>query len=91
MANLNREKEWKKLLNSVPMEVCSRYHYLNVFFNGLELNINDLSSLKDLKQLVYNFITFSIQATLVKDLIYTSIFYFKLDDVPYFINSNFQC
>jgi hypothetical protein len=33
----------------------------------------------------------SIQATLIKDLIYTSIFYFKLNNVPYFINSNFQC
>jgi hypothetical protein len=73
------------------MEVYSQYHYLNVFFNSLEPNINNLSSLKDLKQLVYNSIISSIQATLVKNLIYIFIFYFKLDDVPYFINNNFQC
>jgi hypothetical protein len=73
------------------MEAYSQYYYFNVFFDSLELNINDLSSLKDLKQLVYNFIMFSIQATLIKDSIYTFIFYFKLNDVPHFINSNFQC
>ena len=71
------------------MEARSRYHYLNIFFNGPEPNINNLSLLKDLKQLVYNSITSSMQATLVKDLIYTSIFYLKLNNIPYFVNSNF--
>jgi hypothetical protein len=91
MANLDGEKKWKKLLNSVLIEACSQYHHFNIFFDGPELNINNLSSLKDLKQLVYNFIIFSIQAILIKDLIYIFIFYFKLDDIPYFINNNFQC
>ena len=90
-ANLDGEREWKKFYNSVPMEARSRYHRLNVFFDGPEPNIDDLSSLKDLKQLAHNSITSSIQATLVKDSIYASIFYFELDDVPHFVNGNFQC
>ena len=48
-ANLDGEREWKKFYNSVPMEARSRYHRLNVFFNGPEPNINNLSLLKDLK------------------------------------------
>ena len=74
----------------MPIEARSRYHCLNVFFNSPKPNIDDLSSLKDLKQLAHNSITSSIQATLVKDSIYTSIFYFKLNNVPHFINNNFQ-
>jgi len=49
IANLDGEREWKKFYNSVPMEARSQYHHLNVFFDGLEPNINNLSLLKDLK------------------------------------------
>jgi hypothetical protein len=44
----------------VPIEARSQYYRLNIFFNGLEPNINNLSLLKDLKQLVYNSIISSI-------------------------------
>ena len=74
----------------MPIEARSQYHRLNAFFNSPEPNINNLFLLKDLKQLAYNSITSSMQATLVKDLIYTSIFYLKLNNIPHFINSNFQ-
>jgi len=60
IANLDREREWKKFYNSVPIEARSQYYHLNVFFNGPEPNINNLSSLKDLKQLAHNSITSSI-------------------------------
>jgi len=49
MANLDREREWKKFYNSVLIEARSQYHHFNIFFNGPEPNINDLSLLKDLK------------------------------------------
>ena len=49
MANLDREREWKKFYNSVPIEARSQYHCFNAFFNNPEPNINNLSLLKDLK------------------------------------------
>ena len=42
-ANLDGEREWKKFYNSVPIEARSQYHRFNVFFNGLKLNIDNLS------------------------------------------------
>ncbi|OCK97013.1 uncharacterized protein K441DRAFT_549581, partial [Cenococcum geophilum 1.58] len=49
IANLDREREWKKFYNSVLIKARSQYHRLNAFFNGPEPNINNLSLLKDLK------------------------------------------
>ena len=42
-------KKWKKFYNNVLIKVRSQYYCLNIFFNNLELNINNLFLLKDFK------------------------------------------
>lgn len=82
MRNLDGEDAWKRFFNSLPTSIRSRFHRLNITFDGPEPGLDDVTKIPELKDKVSRTIydTPSIlDATL--DSIYASMFYFELTDV----------
>ncbi|CAI6336998.1 unnamed protein product [Periconia digitata] len=91
MRSLDGEDAWRKFYNNRPASTRGRYHRLNVRFSSHEPQLDDVSSLTQLKSQA----TEAICSThndigLIIDTIKASMFYFELDSMPQFSGSTYN-
>ena len=91
MRDLDGERAWKEVNNTLSATSRARYHRLNLVLKGEEPQIDDVSVMSPLKEQAKSFIGFSAEAELVRDSLYASMFYFEPDDVPWFTGDVFVC
>jgi hypothetical protein len=85
------ESQWEFYLRNIPIQSRSRYHRLNAYFTGPEPDLDDTSAIQSLKSLANAFITSNPKATLVRDTMIASSFYFELDTFHQLRGGSYQC
>ncbi|KAF2194727.1 FabD/lysophospholipase-like protein [Zopfia rhizophila CBS 207.26] len=91
MGHLDGEKQWQTFINCVPPNLRDRYHRFNIFFPGPEPALDEVPAIERLKDLANRFIVSNPRATLAKDSLVSSIFYFELDDFHQLDGGGYQC
>ncbi|KAI9673847.1 MAG: hypothetical protein M1822_009583 [Bathelium mastoideum] len=91
MLNLDGEKAWRELVNTMAPEKRARYHRLNLSLKGPEPAIDDVAAMRMLKTAAEECMSSKSQLSSLLDSIHASIFYLELDDMPYFTGEAFHC
>ena len=90
MRSLDSEEAWKRFIYTIPVQYRSRYHRLNLYLQGPEPPLDDLSTVGELKTQTMEYIKLNSTIPTIIDLIYAAMFYFKLEDLPWFINGYYK-
>jgi hypothetical protein len=91
MWSMNGQKIWLEFYNSLPDHVKSRYHRLNVTFEGPEPAIDDISSMYALRTKALECAQPVQFLKPVLDSIYASMFYFEFDEPPTPRGQGYHC
>ena len=91
MRSLDSEEAWKRFIYTIPVQYRSRYHRLNLYLQGPEPPLDDLSTVGELKTQTMEYIKSSSTIPTIMDSMYAAMFYFELEDLPRFINGRYEC
>lgn len=91
MGSLDGEKLWKELYNSLPTNLRSRFHRLNLRLQQEEPRLDNVSIMSELKRIASEALTDNPAIDQVKDSIKASSFYFEFEDIPQDIDGTYHC
>ena len=82
MLSMDGERIWREFYNSLPDNVKSRYHRLNMTFEGTVPAMDDISSMYKMREMATEHAQPVGFLKPVLDAIYASMFYFEFDEPP---------
>lgn len=91
MRTIDTEESYKRFKNSLPAALRSRFHRLNLQFQGNEPRLDDVTSIPSLKlQMPESLCSDYNNICAVTDALVASMFYFELDDPPKYQRGQFH-
>ena len=91
MGQLDGEKTWTEFTNTLSIEGKGRYHRLNISFPGREPQLDDVTTMSQMKASAIESIKIDPRLRPVLDSIVASLFYFELQSIPHFSDGEFHC
>lgn len=91
MKSLDGERVWRQIFNSLTEREKGRYHRLNLPIQGKEPTLDDVMSIKTLKEQANCWIRSNQRFLPSLDSIYASMFYFELAEYPIYADNTYKC
>ena len=91
MESMNGEEIYHEVLNSIPEKDRYRFHRLNLVLKHPEPQLDDVSSMYELKEAAYSYIENEPSIKKIVNAMLASMFYFEFDGMPVWKTSSYLC
>ncbi|KAK6428380.1 hypothetical protein LTR95_015477 [Oleoguttula sp. CCFEE 5521] len=91
MKSMNGERVWRDIYNSLTERERDRYHRLNLPLDGKEPDLDDVTSMTDLKRQSIQWLAPEHRLVAPLDSVFASMFYFEVDTFDLEPDGLFRC